>query len=348
MRTAHRRLIVFTSSPADGDRQRTVTRTFNRCLNVFSSYSSKGMDLHCFARTFCHSSPLSTPVDLPAPLETHLWYVRPREVKSESLLKKYLDILPPCERKSVLQMRGEELRNSALLARILVRTTIARYQINSQISPSSLKFWKNVHGKPEVEWPCSDDWGLPPLQFNISHTSSLVACGVNVKSQIGIDLEEKHRIIKHNVLSFARRYFSTQEVEYLGTISDPELRRTEFIKLWTLKEAYVKALGKGFSGAPFKTFTIRFKGVFDGSLLAFEDLSSKPVEIVVDSFEDYTSLTKNWEFVLLELDNSHYAAICTEKRSPSEGKKKLMVWKTIPFLEDQCVSGTDAVKIIYG
>lgn len=58
--------------------------------------------------------------------ETHLWYVKPSEVKSESLLKQYSDILSPCERENVLRLQGEELRKSALLARALVRTTIAR------------------------------------------------------------------------------------------------------------------------------------------------------------------------------------------------------------------------------
>ncbi|KAL3825754.1 hypothetical protein ACJIZ3_021783 [Penstemon smallii] len=84
------------------------------------------MKLHCFDRKFFHSSPSLTPIQLPSPRETHLWYVKPSEVKSESLLNQYLDILSPCEKENVLRMRGDELRKSALLARTLVRTTIAR------------------------------------------------------------------------------------------------------------------------------------------------------------------------------------------------------------------------------
>lgn len=55
-----------------------------------------------------------------------MWYVNPSEVKSESLLKQYLEILSPCERDNVLRLQGEEPRKSALLARALVRTTIAK------------------------------------------------------------------------------------------------------------------------------------------------------------------------------------------------------------------------------
>ncbi|GFQ05118.1 4'-phosphopantetheinyl transferase sfp [Phtheirospermum japonicum] len=298
------------------------------------------MKLRCFERTFSHSSPSLTPIQLPAPMETHLWYVKPNEVKSESLLNQYLDILPPCEKENVLQMRGDELRKSALLARALVRTTIARYQINLHTNPRSLKFRKNLHGKPEVNWQFKDNWHSPPLHFNISHTSSLVACGVTIDAQIGIDVEEKDRKIKHDILSFARRYFSKHEIRFLAAISDPQVQHMEFIKLWTLKEAYVKALGKGFSGAPFNTFTIRFESQF----------WSQDSETIVVSFDETADLTSNWRFVLLELANSHYVAVCTEKHSDPEGKEnlsgKLTVWKTIPFLEDECVSGTAAIKSI--
>ncbi|XP_047967612.1 4'-phosphopantetheinyl transferase HetI-like [Salvia hispanica] len=310
------------------------------------------MNLHCFDRTFIRSSHSLNAVQLPAPMETHLWYVNPSEVKSESLLKQYLDILSPCERENVLRLQGEEMRKSALLARALVRTTIAKYQMNSPVEPRSLKFRKNMHGKPEVCWPSIDDWDPPPLHFNLSHTSSLIACGVTINSQIGIDVEEKKRSIKHDILSFARRYFSKYEVELLAAISDPQVQQREFIKLWTLKEAYVKALGKGFSGAPFKTFTIRFQGVMEGDSEAFDESSTKGFEIVVDSLDDPTDVSNTWQFSLLELDGSHYAAICTEKQSALDGKinipGKLMVWKTIPIIEDEYVSGTDAVKVICG
>lgn len=58
--------------------------------------------------------------------ETHFWYVLPSEVKSESLLDQYLELLSPCEKQNILSLREGELRKGALLARVLVRTTIAR------------------------------------------------------------------------------------------------------------------------------------------------------------------------------------------------------------------------------
>ncbi|XP_057960729.1 uncharacterized protein LOC131152804 isoform X8 [Malania oleifera] len=265
------------------------------------------MRVHCFERRFIASPPL-VPVPLPSRMETHLWYIVPDEVKSTTLLDKYLDLLSLNEKENVFRMRGDQLQKRALLTRALVRTTIARYQINPQVTPRSLKFRKNIYGKPEVEWQHDDEWHPPPLHFNISHSSSLIACGVTMNVPIGIDVEEKSRKTKNNVLSFAQRYFSPREMEFLASISDPEVQRQEFIKLWTLKAS----------------------------------------EIVVDFLDDSKILTSNWQFALIELDGSHFAAICVKKdNSIGAGKEnapmRLTVWKTIPLVEDECVSGTDAV-----
>ncbi|CAH9143107.1 unnamed protein product [Cuscuta epithymum] len=293
--------------------------------------------------SFCRklfTFPHLTPIQLPSPNETHLWYVKPNEVKSEALLEKYVEILSPTEKENVLRMAGDEHKKTALLSRTLVRTTIARYQISSHVDPRSLKFRKNNYGKPEVEWQHSDHWLSPPLHFNMSHTNSLVACGVTGGSPIGIDVEEKQRAVKNNILSLARRYLSGPEFEFLSSINDSEAQHQEFIKLWTMKEAYVKALGVGFSGSPFKTFTLRFRPSSERSSLVNLNSDYKALETAVDQQDHPKKIMSCWQFALIELDGSHYAAICTKKGEVSQSMK---VWKTIPFQEDVCVSGTDAV-----
>ncbi|GAA0158378.1 transferase [Lithospermum erythrorhizon] len=298
---------------------------------------------------FCTSPPYLTPQQLPQPMETHLWYMIPNEVKDQKLINRYLEILSPCEKDSIFRMCDEELRKRAILARALVRTTIARYQINSQplISPRSLKFRKNAYGKPEVYWEQNDECHPPPLHFNMSHTSSLIACGVSSRFPIGIDVEDKHRVTKHSVSSFAKRYLTEHEIQFLTSFKDPIVQQQEFIKLWTLKEAYVKALGKGFSGAPFKTFTIS-----SGHYSDARNSSSKASNIRVDSANDPINCTTNWQFILLELHSSHYAAICTGNDCPAEGERsnsmKVTVRKTIPFCEDRDVSETGAMAVLSG
>ncbi|XWS59476.1 hypothetical protein CRYUN_Cryun08bG0125400 [Craigia yunnanensis] len=282
--------------------------------------------------------------------ETHVWYVMPDEVKSVALLSQYSELLSPCERENVNRMCGNQRKKRALLARALVRTTIARYQTNCQMNPISLKFRKNIYGKPENGE--MDNFSPPSLHFNISHTSSMIACGVTVNVPIGIDVEEKQQRIKNNIITFAQRYFSRYEVELLTAISDPEVQRQKFIKLWTLKEAYVKALGKGFSAVPFKTFTIRFRATATRNFHPPGNSVSEASEVITESSDDPANLKNNWKFALLEAADSHYAAICMEKDKTVGGEAhtpmKLTVRKTIPFVEDVCISGTDAVLALGG
>ncbi|XP_054801916.1 uncharacterized protein LOC129305821 isoform X1 [Prosopis cineraria] len=310
---------------------------------------SSMMNINCFKRNiFSASSPLPA-VPLPAKKEVHFWYILPDEVNSPNLLNQYLEILSPCEKENIFRMRGELLKKRALLARTLVRTTLARYQTNCQIDPKYLKFRKNSYGKPEVDWQYFDDWSLPPLHFNISHTSSLIACGVAMDYPIGIDVEEKQRRLKNNILAFARRYFTLYELEMLAGISDPETQRQEFVKLWTLKEAYVKALGKGFSASPFNKFTVRLGDSMKKGTCHVPDLISEAPEIVIESSGDPNNPSRNWQFVLLELLGSHYAAICMEQDMISGGNGgvpiNLTIRKTTPFVEDEYISGADVAVV---
>ncbi|XP_008781893.1 4'-phosphopantetheinyl transferase HetI isoform X2 [Phoenix dactylifera] len=299
------------------------------------------------ARRPLASPPPLLPAPLPSPRETHLWYVVPDQLKDASLLNQYMDLLSPCERQSVLRMNGERLQKGALLARALVRTTLARYT-DCRVSPKSFKFRKNRFGKPEVEWNKYDLWAPPPLQFNISHTSTMIACGVALDLPIGVDIEEKQRKTRNNILSLARRYFSPVEVAYLRTLADLESQRHEFIRLWTLKEAYVKALGRGFSGAPFKDFTIRLEA--SNSKQVTGESKSDASRIVVEAVDHPGILMNRWHFALFELNNSHYAAVCMERdvKDPDRENNslKLEVWRTLPFVEDECVTETAAVKNI--
>ncbi|ESQ48435.1 hypothetical protein EUTSA_v10021266mg [Eutrema salsugineum] len=271
-----------------------------------------------------------TPLQLPSRMQTHLWYIIPNQVKSESLLKHYSELLSPSEKGKVFRMQSDELnKKNVLLARTLVRTTIARYQSNNNtvvVDPRSLKFKKNLYGKPEVD--LENDTDNPKLQFNISHTDSLIACGVTVNVPVGIDVEDKTRKMKHDVLALAKRFYSPEEVNFLSTIADTEAQRKEFIKLWTLKEAYVKALGKGFSASPFNTFTINQA-----------EAGAKESYNLCQAGERIGE----WKLALLDLAaSSHYAAICIEDDDDDakgvEAPMNVIVHRTIPFVEDELIS----------
>jgi 4'-phosphopantetheinyl transferase len=84
------------------------------------------------------------------------------------------------------------------------------------------------------------------VQFNLSHSGSLVLCVVG-EGAIGCDIE----LVKDNApLKVAERYFSEKEREYIAGIADMSEKCRRFYRLWTMKESYLKMGGEGISLSP--------------------------------------------------------------------------------------------------
>ena len=89
-----------------------------------------------------------------------------------------------------------------------------------------------------------NEFGRPNLKredifFNISHSGKYVTCAISNKI-VGIDIQ-KHIEKFEEIISF----FSISEKEYLASIPFQKLLIKEFFKIWTVKESYVKFLGRG-------------------------------------------------------------------------------------------------------
>ncbi len=105
-------------------------------------------------------------------------------------------------------------------------------------APAELEFSIGENGKPFIHGN--------PCFFSVSHAGDYVAVALNEKHSVGIDIE-KIRPIDFNMLS----YFCTgRDIDFIfdgrerekGTITDEKLLERAF-RVWTYKEAYVKAVG---------------------------------------------------------------------------------------------------------
>jgi 4'-phosphopantetheinyl transferase len=119
-----------------------------------------------------------------------------------------------------------------IACRALVRLCLAGY---TGEDPRALRFVKNSSGKPCLTGSHTE-WG-----FNLSHTDSCAALAVIKGADIGLDIEHPR---KRNFLAIARQYFHPEEFTYLSALPEHQLAAA-FLKLWTLKEAFFKALGGG-------------------------------------------------------------------------------------------------------
>jgi 4'-phosphopantetheinyl transferase len=121
------------------------------------------------------------------------------------------------------------------LGRHITRTQLAKYL---SCSPYSIDIQYNNYGKPMIV-------GYKDIYFNISHSTDFVIV-VFDKYPIGIDIEYN---LKFDDTLISKVFFTTNEIIYLNSLSS-EIKRQEFFKIWTYKEAYIKAIGKGMSADP--------------------------------------------------------------------------------------------------
>ena len=139
------------------------------------------------------------------------------------------------------RLRLEADRRDFIFAHDLLRRTLSNF---ADLSPGDWRFSVNDYGKPEID---SIEPRLRALSFNLSHTRGCVACAIALNGPLGVDVERIEQ--SQHLQGIADQYFSEEEALWLSECSK-ELRNVRIIELWTLKEAYLKAIGVGLFGSP--------------------------------------------------------------------------------------------------
>jgi 4'-phosphopantetheinyl transferase len=184
--------------------------------------------------------------------EVHVWY-QTTDAFGESDLKQAVAVLSQDERLRQNRFTFARDRRDYAAAHALLRRSLSRYV---DLPPASWQFLVKPGGKPFAD-PQLD---LPPLSFNLSHTHGLVACAIAAGSDVGVDVESVDRATEPGI---ERQYFSeTEKTDLRNSVSPVQLSQ-RFCELWTLKEAYIKAIGEGLSH-PLNTIVFEIKN--DGSI----------------------------------------------------------------------------------
>ena len=187
-------------------------------------------------------------LDLPDGV-VHLWFAFPDEWEDPALMGSARHLLGEEEMNRMEKFHFPEHRHSYLVSHLLLRTTLSRY---SELLPKSWRFIHNDHGKPRLD----PGLGATPLCFSLSHTKGISVVGVTRGREIGVDVEQAERSVRAAELS--RRFFSPEENAALEKLPPGRLQE-QFPLYWTLKEAYIKALGRGLSH-PLDSFSFRLTG----------------------------------------------------------------------------------------
>lgn len=160
-------------------------------------------------------------------------------------------LLPKAQMQSVLSTReilseedirfGETIsheptRHRYTAMRILSRIALSHFS-EQQVPVEGWAFRLNSFGKPEVISPHSD------ICFNISHSEDVSVVAISDCQSIGVDIEF---LSSAGLGELPLHVLSDAEKERLNSLGGRD-KYEAFLDYWTLKEAYAKAEGKGFS-----------------------------------------------------------------------------------------------------
>jgi len=217
------------------------------------------------------------PADKPV---VDIWYARvPADTDSEELAQ-LGQLLTPVERAQEAQYRLPELRAQFRVTRVLARSMLAKM---AQCDARELHFEVGSHGKPHVCRPSING------TFNISHTRGAVLCATTARGHVGVDIERLDRSVN---LELADRYFAELEIRQLTALEISQ-RAQRFMQLWTLKEAFIKALGTGLA-TPLDQF-------------AFEFGEREPLRLHV--YDQSLGPVSRWQFHQFEIEKDFLAAV---------------------------------------
>jgi len=172
--------------------------------------------------------------------EVHVWTAS-LDAAGASLPELW-DELVPDERARADRFRTPQLRRRFIVARVVLRRLLKTY------APShlpGLRIGYGSNGKPRLV-------DATDLRFNVSHAEDTALYAIASGGEVGIDVEATMRNV--DVDGVARHAFSANECEVLAALA-PDARREAFFRIWTRKEAYVKARGEGLS-YPTRSFTV--------------------------------------------------------------------------------------------
>lgn len=165
--------------------------------------------------------------------EVHIWLLpRPMQMHDNVLALVTLE-----EQQRAQGMISIRRQCEWLAGRALLRQCLGHY---AGFDGLALQLEKTDAGKPVLVYPDAP-------AFNLSHGPGWIGCAVARSACVGLDIDSEAR--RNRIDEIAERFFHPEEQSAIAAAADAAGRRQAFFQSWTLKEAYIKALGETINGA---------------------------------------------------------------------------------------------------
>lgn len=146
---------------------------------------------------------------------------------------------------AILSVEERERAERFLAARDASRFRVCRAMLRLGLAwylktaPQEIELTANPLGKPRIAEPSA-------LHFNVSHSGGLGTIAFTTIGEVGIDVEAMGRGVE--ALEIAASHFTRNESEMVAAAASPQEQAEIFLRLWTRKEAVLKAAGCGLMG----------------------------------------------------------------------------------------------------
>jgi 4'-phosphopantetheinyl transferase len=187
---------------------------------------------------------------------------------SEAEVSRLSAMLPADEMARARRLRLPEMQYRFIVAHAGMRSILGA---ETGIAPSEVRFALGPHGKPNLA-----DRG--DVRFNLSHSHDLAVLAVCRGAEIGVDVERLRHL--DDVERIAKRFFAESESETV-TRASGDVQDRIFMRIWTCKEAYLKATGEGLS-RPFDEVVVALDG---GAVRGLHGTSGEALGVSVHTFD---------------------------------------------------------------
>ena len=161
----------------------------------------------------------------------YTYYIDVTQFDNEKLFREKLNLLSPYRQQKIALLKHEKDRNRSLGAGIALDHALETYGLREK----SVEYEFGEWGKPFLKYQ-------PNIHFSLSHSGDYAICSIGDKA-MGNDIE----LIKYGRLKVADRFFAKEELDWMRAEPDEEEITQRMFRIWTMKESFLKATGKGIS-----------------------------------------------------------------------------------------------------
>lgn len=161
----------------------------------------------------------------------YTYYADVRCLENRALFREKCKLLSPYRQQKIAVLRHEKDQCRSLAAGLLLDHALGIYGLQEKSTEYEIGEW----GKPVMKYH-------PEICFSLSHSGDYAICTIGDRP-LGNDIEK----VREGRLKVADRFFAEEELAWLYEVEEEAEKNRRMFRLWTMKESFIKATGRGMS-----------------------------------------------------------------------------------------------------